>query len=262
MVSVAEPYNPYRGYYYSGGPQKLKTLAICGLWDRPIPPFNDVKSAFYPEAKRFTYCHGGELERIDNHLPKDVLRTTLYRLLEKHAPIGHLAIFCHGWGSGIQFGISNKDLSEFAKVLAINMRGNDAAPALITLYCCSTAMGLAGSVGSDGSFADLLRDQCCISGLRWVRVTAHDRKGHTTYNPYVKFFDGNGSPFGGTGGYWAVSPSSPLFPAWKKRLSGIKKLGGNPDDSLRYILPTLSTAEIQNQIRTNEHEALIMKGLA
>jgi len=243
---------------FSGNPSDsrspLGTLAFCGLVNRPLN--NDVTGAFLPEALHFMERRSAILERIDNTQSSDHMRARILESLHKHAPLIHVAIFCHGWSSGIQFGFGRLDIQELAGHLAQTMRGSEISPAVITLYCCSTAMGLAGSVGGDGSFADLLRDQCCMHGLRYCRIDAHDRKGHTTMNPFVRRFEGDGLAMGGTGGQWIVQPGSLLWKTWAAQIGD----PGNKKDyagNFRFDFPRLSTQEIQNQIRGPDHEQFL-----
>jgi hypothetical protein len=199
----------------------------------------DFTGAFKPEALAFKkrVDSSAVLVSFDNTLPMPGRRQQLYeRLHEVLAgphPVGSidtLAIFCHGWSTGIQAGLTTKDCHTFATVLA---------PAAVTsltvaLYCCSTGAdpgdnkfnapgsdvnGVAYNLG-DGSFADTLRDELCKVGLISCRVMAHRTAGHTTHNPQVIFFDGDQSPLGGTGGTMPVTPrlGKKLWNTWVREL--------------------------------------------
>jgi hypothetical protein len=119
----------------------------------------------------------------------------------------------------------------------------------VLLYCCSTASTIRAlwgkSVGGDGGFADMLRDALCENGATHCRVMGHVTAGHATRNPYVRFFDGAGSPVGGAGGTDVVRPSSKLWTAWREALNGQFLAGSD----FRFVFPTMEIGQI--------HEALI-----
>jgi len=84
------------------------------------------------------------------------------------------------------------------------------------LYCCLTGFSL--NIAGDGGFADKLRDAFCEAGMTWVKVYAHTTAGHTTRNPYVRIFEGQGSPIGGIGGQLLVQPGAKLWKTWRSAL--------------------------------------------
>jgi hypothetical protein len=172
----------------------------------------DVTGAFKPEAKKFCAMTGGRIITFDNHVRMALRRKTVLEAIRAaDEPLDCIAFFCHGWRTGIQAGFRIKDVNELA--LAIS---KDCADGItIPLYACSTAKG---GAGGDGAFADELRDALCRHAVFNCRIDAHDRKGHAARNPYVRRFEGGGSPTGGQGGQWVVKPNSRLWTKWKNAL--------------------------------------------
>lgn len=197
---------------------------------------------FLREAHAFNRAHEHRdgVNVFDNQLPNIRRREELLRRLRNTQPgeLDVLAVFCHGWPTGIQLGFSLANVRGLAKELK-----TVAAPKLtVALYCCSTGADDDGSdadetkpgPGGDGGFADKLRDELCELGIA-ATVFAHSLAGHTTRLPYVRVFE----PAERAGGRWVVSPDSPLWPAWRRWLSG--------DGRFRY--PFLSQAELERELR-------------
>jgi hypothetical protein len=214
-----------------------------------ITPWRDTKGkrdatrAFIPEAKRFTaYWHArgyeAEYHCIDNTKPNVERRRQTIEAIWSKPKLKHLAIFAHGWRSGIQLGFRLSHMRALAR--AIEQVAVDDAP-VVSLYCCSTAQG---STGGDGGFADELRDELCHQGLVRCRIDAHTTQGHTTRNPHMRRFEGEGSYTGGQGGWFIVRPRSKLWRAWTKALR-------HPDGTLRYELSRLSVPEIHGILGAN-----------
>lgn len=150
-----------------------------------------------------------------------------------------IAVFCHGWSSGIQF-VHGARVKHFAQAIKAGLFGSTRVN--VTLYCCTagsdtdpkTPETSGDAPGGDGGFADLLRDALCAAGVVDCRVDAHTVLGHTTRNPYVRRFDGHGSPVGGVGGSWLVTPGSAHWHAWDKATDG----------ELRWEFPLLEAGAI------------------
>jgi len=70
------------------------------------------------------------------------------------------------------------------------------------------------------------------------QVDAHERAAHTTMNPFVRRFEGLGSPVGGPGGYYLVTPGSSRWKSWRAKLK----------TTLRFEFPILSAPEIQQRL--------------
>ena len=203
-----------------------------------VPQFNtgrkrDATGAFQPEAKAFVSRNGGRIIMVDNrqtdeHMRKQVLKGLSVATLRTSV----VAFFCHGQSSKIQFGFNLKNVGELAQ--AINHVGHPNP--IVPLYACSTAHGRVGpAVGGDGGFADALRDALCSHGSVDCVVDAHTTAGHTTCNPYVRRFEGRGSPVGGIGGSYIVQPGSKLWPKWRLALR---------ETDLRFRFPLMTIGEI------------------
>lgn len=197
----------------------------------------DATGAFQPEAEAWLDAQGltgaeAEAVLIDNRWTNLAMRRAVIRALECALP-DVLGIFCHGWGTGIQFGFSIGHVDSLAEAIHVD---GDVAPR-VALYCCSTGKG--PGVGGDGGFADMLRDALCRAGSVYCRVDAHTTAGHCTRNPYVRRFEGGGSASGGSGGAWIVTPASALWDRWRAALR---------DTDLRLRYPTMTVAEIHAEL--------------
>jgi len=218
------------------------------------PAFNtrgrsDTTGAFQPEAKAFLKFHGvtGGLFLIDNHRTDFEMREQVRGVLtpEVFDQGGkYIAIFCHGLSRQIQFGFDTRNVDQLAEAIGRASRGWPSP--VVVLYCCSTARGwrdkmgyLPEPVGGDGGFADALRDALCRAGMTTCQVDAHTTAGHTTRNPYVRRFEGKGSPVGGVGGYFLVAPGSKLWKPWVKALR---------DTNLRYEFPFMQVSELHERL--------------
>jgi len=217
-----------------------KILVLAPLYNTGTK--KDATGAFQPEALAFAKQHGvpkAQVVWIDNHLSKPAMRKAVLGAIAKaiaeNGPLEAVAIFCHGWMDGIQLGFTRANVGDLAKAIAAVKN------VCVVLYACSTAKGDSGSAAGtagDGGFADLLRDALCQAGAVDCQVDAHTTAGHTTKNPFVRRFQGMGSPYGGAGGFFIVSPSQKqLFAKWRKRLAGT---------DLRYDFPFMTVAGIHS----------------
>lgn len=188
----------------------MTILAIAPTYDAEGK--RDVSRAFLPEAKEFSRMHGARLVQFDNHAPNKKRRAFVHDEILRCYDLHALAIFCHGWMDGIQTGHRRKNVAELAEAIEISCEHRFVD---VILYCCSTAQG---GAGGDGGFADELRDALCAVGVDDCRVWAHTTKGHTTRNPHVRVFEGDGSAWGGQGGRWVVRPGSKLWLPWRQKL--------------------------------------------
>jgi len=207
----------------------MRTLILAPMYDSPGK--HDATGAFQPEVNGFSVRSGGAVNTwVDNHATKPAMRADVLGMVHTVSPT-LLAVFSHGWRTGIQFGFGLPHVDELAVELA---RG--CTSVRVALYCCSTGSG--PGVGGDGGFADMLRDALCRAGAVNCQVDAHDRAGHTTKNPYVRRFTGQGSNVGGMGGQWIVAPGSALWGRWKAALRG----------DLRWRFPTMDVAAIHAEL--------------
>jgi hypothetical protein len=221
----------------------------------------DYTGAFKPEAQRFAEFWGmtwANIVKIDVDKSKKEMRRDVCNAIVESTKNGRklrvIAFFCHGWKTGIQLGFDTKNVGVLAHVLKNRVVKNVVVP----LYCCSTGRDSdseisddidPGFVGGDGGFADVLRDMLCAetNAIR-CRVVAHVTAGHTTLNPWVRYFEGANMPFGGTGGFWVVRPKGPLWRKWIRWLRGkdpknLKRLVGNA-----YGFPFLSAEYIRDEL--------------
>lgn len=201
------------------------------------PGKRDYTGAFRPEARRYADNAGIDREAIypiRKRRRKAMREEVVHHLGD--TGLGNLwdtvAFFCHGYPSGIQLGFSLREVEELAEAIS----DNSETDVTVLLYCCSTANSRqVRSVGGDGGFADALRDALCVHGCGLTKVVSHVTVGHTTRNPHVRFFYGNGSEVGGTGGMYVVEPGGPLWASWAKWL----KQGNN-----RFAFPYMERDEI------------------
>lgn len=219
-----------------------KILVLAPLYNTGTK--KDATGAFQPEALAFAKRHKVPRKHvawIDNSLSNAAMRRAVLSVIERarsaHGDLLSLALCCHGWKTGIQFGFDRGTVGD----LAASIYG--AKDVRVVLYACGTAQGDSGGddvVGGDGGFADLLRDTLCRMGATGCQVDAHTTAGHTTKNPYVRRFQGMGSSTGGAGGFYIVRPSQKtLFSLWNKALK---------NTPLRYDFPFMTVSDIHAQI--------------
>jgi hypothetical protein len=212
------------------------------------PGKKDATHAFHPEARRYQQIRGGKLVHVDNRRDTATRAEAVLGEIARNGqhPWRTIAFFCHGTPRSIQLGFDRRTVGELGKYIARTSERD----ARVLLYCCSTGSTISALVGKapggDGGFADLLRDALCEHGAVHCRVMAHDTVGHTTKNPFVRFFDGNGSPMGGQGGTQVVRPSSKLWTAWREALAG-KFLAGS---EFRFHMPFMEIGEIHAALTT------------
>lgn len=235
----------------------MSTLIILGESDSPGK--KDWSRAFLPEANALSALHTtlSKPQRVtfDNKLPfgkraGQVLKR-LAALAEESGnfdgDFDTVAIFCHGWGDGIQAGFTRRNVKRLVTALKeVGLSSNFDCDPTIILYCCSTGDDPDDDIKSapgvdvgEGSFADVFRDELCKAGNPDCRVVAHTTAGHTTYNPYAIFFEGHGSPIGGVGGIMPVTPANKtLWRTWVKMLK----------TNFRFEYPHMAVGEIHERI--------------
>lgn len=212
----------------------------------------DATGAFISEASAFRAF----LEDVLNYhtvyfVPIDCVnnkpekrKALFYKALENipQNSLSCISMFCHGYASGVQFGLSKKDIPELVSKLAPICKRHVVLP----LYCCSTADNGHDEedpqLGTDGGFADLLRDGLTASGTNLCRVVAHRTAGHTTRNPHVVFFDGDGTGTAQTGGVYPVSSGGRLWGRWRLQL----------EKTFRFLMPFLEIAEIHKYLDSKQ----------
>jgi len=233
---------------YDGLPTTAKKDYLVVTGDRNTKGKRDYTGAFRPEAIHFCETHKldpKKVVRINTTLSRYHMAAELIDVVEKRQP-KILAIFCHGYTHGIQLGIrSPKHKRATAKDKKMYLDFTQAMGLkhlnpTIALYACSTGNDpddedTAPGSGDD-SFADLLRDSLCDTGAVNCRVFAHTTAGHTTTNPYIKFFDGLGSYYGGVGANFVAKPGTPEFKILGKML--------RKDPEFRFRIPFMSIRHI------------------
>jgi hypothetical protein len=206
---------------------------------------SDATGAFQPEARRYMQLRGGgRIVHIDNRGSERERAESVMREILIGAgngqPWNAIAFFCHGLPRSIQLGFNLSNVRHLARCIAETSTRDVCVP----LYACSTAstlprlLAMGKGPGGDGGWADELRDALCREGATRCRVMGHDRLGHTTRNPYVRFFDGAGSPVGGQGGEYVVRPptreANTLWDMWRTALK----------TDLRFHFPHMEIAQI------------------
>lgn len=210
-----------------------------------MPQYNtagksDASGAFHPEAFAFCRLHGGTPAQFNNRIP---MRHRFEEVLKwiNHASPGSvktLAMFCHGYKTGLQCGVTNSNAAQFAIALQTAL----APGPRIVLYACDAARDTdddrsddtAPGPGGDGGFADKLRHELSTRGVK-ATIYAHSTAGHTTRNPFVRRFD----PDELAGGHWVVTPHSPLWRTWVRSLR---------DGTLRFRFPFMTQAELEREL--------------
>jgi len=191
----------------------------------------DATGAFIPEAKAFAKFHdvpeancvGLDLENV----PPAARRAEVYKAIHEttyQRPLDAIAFYGHGWPDGIQFGFTRDHAPELAAILGRKCEKD----LRVVLYACLAAenddrdreIENVGP-GTDGGFADVLRDELVRNGINDGWVDAHKTRGHTTWNPFVVRFlcsDVDDPIYGGTGGAWLVQPRSAYWKQWCRAL--------------------------------------------
>jgi len=204
----------------------------------------DFEGAFLPEALSFSEIWGSPKPvKIDISLTAQEQRAQVLQGIKDaswaQGTLRMVAFFCHGWKAGIQLGFNLDTAQDLAKQIACYSTRN----VVIPIYACSAARdndpGIADdidpdTVGGDGGFADILRDALCWEDKVHCRIMAHVTSGHTTRNPWVRYFEGTGNPYGGSGGAWVIRPKGPLWARWIKWLA-------YKDNRLKFPFETANT---------------------
>ena len=214
--------------------------------DRNSHGKKDMTGAFRPEARKFIKYwqreHEDEFDLVSINVGRSRKKQeqqvldAIKAAADSYGALDTVAFFCHGFHHKLQFGfpLLADGPDKLAKVIAENSANTITVP----LYCCSTAGTNSKKpdevASGDGGFADMLRDSLCRHGALENRTMGHTNSGHTTRNPHVRLFDGNGMPEGGTGGYWVVSPGGPLWKKWARILR----------TEYRFLFPYLDVKDI------------------
>jgi len=206
----------------------------------------DWSGAFLPEALSFAKTHDRDIiDMVSIDVSKAFWKRrwqTLRAIRKTPAsqPLSMVAIFCHGWKSGIQLGFRSR---RQCRRLAQHIARESYPDVTVALYACSTARDADARIrddlqpgpGGDGGFADTLRDELVRAGAIHAGVYAHVTKGHATRNPYVRLFaDGRFD-----GGDWLIEPGSDMWRRWRRALR---------ETGLRFRFPMMSVDEIRAEL--------------
>lgn len=218
----------------------------------------DATGAFHPAAKAFAKRHGIPRRQVVpvacERMSKRERRKMVLDVLREHCgrDLEAVAFFCHGWVDGFQMGFNRSNVAVLAK--AIRNCSNESP--VVPLYCCSTAENdekdnyiAEVGIGTDGGFADLLRDCLCRLGVPAGWVDAHKTKGHTTRNPFAVRFrmsDVEDRLVGGVGGDWVVCPGSSVWRRWRRTL-------WTESSPLRFDFPFFTTSTIKRILEADSN---------
>lgn len=187
---------------------------------------HDATGAFIPEARAFQVIHGipdNNMCGVDcvNQKVEQRRKQVLEHIycVGRNEPLDGLAFFCHGWSNGIQVGFNLKSLGWIARVVySVSCDFLE-----VVMYACSTKK-VASRLALDlASFS--------IRG----HVDSHDRRGHTTINPYVVRVQNEVLRQSA----WLVEPGSESWRAWVKAMQGT---------NMRFEFPFMSELEIKMQL--------------
>ena len=208
----------------------------------------DATGAFIPEARAFAKCHGVPGENMLGIACPGVSNKKRFEevcvFLRNKTGIKYIALFCHGYSGGMQFGMTKKNIPLFVRYLKMSC----VKSLRMTLYACSTASTgkqtrKISMPGTHNGYADKVRDRMLATGFKGGWIDAHLTPGHTTRNPFVMRFYVE-QPFEGgwdvPGGEWLVSPKSKLWRAWKKSVQNMKT-------SYRFEFPFMDESDIYNE---------------
>lgn len=210
---------------------------------------SDATGAFIPESEAFADLHGvPSVNRLGIPCVSLSNRKRLEEVcvfIRNKQGIKWIAMFCHGYSSGLQFGLNKLNIP-----LLVSYLSNACALDLkMTLYACSTASESKKTrninmPGSNNGYADKLRDALLAKNFKGGWIDAHLLPGHTTENPFLMRFYTEPRFEGDIdlpGGDWIISPKSPLWPKWKQYIQNTKGTG-------RFEFSNMSTMEIYQKV--------------
>lgn len=232
----------------------MSVLVIYSSKDEPGK--KDATGAFIPEAFKFASLHGVpkndmcgvECPRVKKQHRAEKVLEFLYSSIARRddREVDLIAWFCHGWSTGIQVGFGKDNIEE---ELIEGFKG--ASPELKhVFYACSTASTSKESrslnaPGTNGGFADTLRDYMVKNGFKEGWIDAHLTPGHTTQNPNLfRFYVDNAfdDTWDLNGGDWIISPKTPLWLRWKHMIR---------HTDFRYYFPMRTQTSIINDVNAH-----------
>jgi len=212
---------------------------------------HDASGAFEPYAEKFRVLHKVPIDNCTGvkfpGVPTPKRRRVVYDAIHangRREKLDMLALFMHGWPSGIQAGVNKNNLPNFVDLLTQTCKPS----VRIVLYACLAAendvrdserkrLGPA----TDGGFADTLRDLMSAAGLTDGWVDAHKTAGNALWNPFVVRFvcqvrPQHAYPELYRGGAWLVEPGSQYWSEWCKH------------DNLDLWYPFMTQAQIFQEL--------------
>ena len=189
-------------------------------------PIGKGKWVFKPEARRFcSYVEslGGETHLLlfDVNAPIADRRYNLMGLAAGRRYEG-VAVFCHGWETGLQAGIKRVDWQQ--------LLSREPGTRRVVLYACSAGEG--PGPGGEYGYADLVRERLHAANYT-ATVLAHRTKGHATLNPRWAVFSTEVLDDGGID----LHPNTPEWRKWLKAGQNRFRLALDP---FAYDIPPLT----------------------
>ena len=182
---------------------------------------HDSSGAFTPMAELFQKVHNVP---VNNMWPMDCRKQSVPERLQdfamalatvgRHELIDAIAIFCHGFVSGLQVGPKVNTLPDIMPYIYQFC----SKEVIIALYACSTGgryIHANNSLTCKGSFAWTLAQKMHAYGF-YGWIDAHVTRGHATQNPHVRRFFMTESH--SRNSCWVVDPQESLWPLWVKTL--------------------------------------------
>lgn len=180
----------------------------------------DATGAFIPETQKFVGFHRANSDHevvmypIDCSVSRPKRRAQVLAALKNHDEIEMFVYFGHGLERSIQIGFDTSCVSLLADPL------KEKGCKTVVLYACSVS----GNVKA--GFAKALAEK---SG---ARVYGHTVEGHAVWNPFVRYFEPDGSCA------WVVDPKAPEFSKWRALLK----------TDVAYDLPFLTQEQIAKML--------------
>ena len=180
-----------------------------------------------------------EWKPVKGPIAKGIMRNNLLTEIQSRKDIDLIALFCHGFPDRLQFGLHLQHTDDLALACSASCT-NDLR---VVVYACSAAdnnvRDLKGDgPATDGGWCDSLRDSLCRQGITQCQVDGHLTAGHTTRNPFLVRFLGNGRSEGGIGGEMIVPRDHALWKKWGQSLKG----------GMQFAFPMMTTKQILDHL--------------
>lgn len=200
-----------------------RIAALFGIAAAYVILFNEKLSS----PARFAFVND-EIRRVVASLDDDTEILTVF-------------ILRHGYPKGGQEGLWTHNVRE--QIAAFG--GRLAIDCNVVFYSCSNAATIGRNPMGDMSLADAYRDALCLAGLIWCMTFGHLIAGHAIFEiadrlggvwrALARWFRGEGSPTGGTGGEDVLPKGHPLLPTLYRLIR--KTIDPNKDDGVEEMMP-------------------------